>query len=324
VAAVSDAPTALAFLDLRVETLLQVARRFGTGVTLEELNSLLPPEGPSSVEDLRRWLDERPDLARIEGDRAFLPTGHPDRLRDRESRAATYRKAAQRLVDQHLQPVLPWVRCVGITGSTAYGAPEAGDDLDLFVVTRAGSLWVFLAYTYFAVRIGFRPSVGSDRPPPCFNYVLDDRQAPTEFAEARGFLFAREALTAQIFRGERYYQDLLAAAPWLGIEIPRLYAKRASNGPPAPALPAPWGVRVLNAALFPLVATYLQLVGLRRNALQRTKQSHDGAFRTVTGPRRLAFVSERFERLSTDFAPASYVAPAGPGMTAPTRIPASR
>jgi hypothetical protein len=315
---------ATSFLDLRVETLLQVARKFGTGIPLDELTSLLPPEGPSEGSDLRRWLDARPDLARVEGDRVFPPQEPSSGLTERESRAGRYRRAAEQLVDRHLRPVLPWVRCVGITGSTAYGAPAAEDDLDLFVVTRTGSLWVFLAYTYLAVRLGFRPAAGTDRPPPCFNYVLEDRQAQAEFASARGFLFAREALTARVFRGERYYQDLLATAPWLGAEIPRLYALRTSGVPPTPAPPAPWAIRVINALVFPPLAAYLQLAGLHRNARGRSSPVAEGGFRTETGPRRLAFVSHRFEELRADLAPASRAAPENVGMAGPSRISMAR
>ncbi|MGI0155390.1 MAG: glycosyltransferase [Thermoplasmata archaeon] len=312
------------FLDLRVATLLRVARRFRTGIPLDELTSLLPPEGPAGVLELRRWLDARPSLAHVEGDRAFPPDDPPSGLSERERRALEYRRAAEHLVDRHLAPVLPWVRCVGITGSTAYGAPSAEDDLDLFVVTRTGSLWVFLAYTYVAVRLGFRPAPGTDRPPPCFNYVLEDRQAQAEFASARGFLFAREALTARVFRGERYYQDLLAGAPWLGAEIPRLYARRTSGIPPLPVDPAPWAVRAINAVIFPPLAAYLQLAGLRRNARRRSLGSSDGSFRTVTGPRRLAFVSERFEQLRAEMAPAARAPTEDRGMAGPTRLPTAR
>ncbi|MGC2789393.1 MAG: glycosyltransferase family A protein [Thermoplasmata archaeon] len=322
--AVPHVAASTSFLDLRVESLLRVARRFRTGIPLEELGSLLPAEGPSDVHDLRRWLDARPTLARVDGDRVFPANDLPARLSERESRATEYRQAAEHLVDHHLRPVLPWVRCVGITGSTAYGVPEAGDDLDLFVVTRTGSLWVFLAYTYVAVRLGFRPMAGTARPPPCFNYVLEDRQAETEFASARGFLFAREALTARIFRGENYYQDLLATAPWLGTEIPRLYAQRTSGVPPRGEPPAPWVVRLVNAALFPPLAAYLQLAGLRRNALLRSRRELDARFRTVTAPRRLAFVSERFDRLRADLAPATIAAREEPSMGGPSRFPTAR
>jgi hypothetical protein len=312
------------FLDLRVETLLRVARRFGTGVPIDELHALLPSQGPAESGELRRWLERRPHLARVEGDRVFCPDDRPEGLAEREARARDYRRAAECLVGRHLAPVLPWVRCVGITGSTAYGAPAADDDLDLFVVTRTGSLWVFLAYTYLAVRIGFRPRPGTDRPPPCFNYVLEDRQAQEEFATARGFLFAREALTARIFRGEGYYRDLLAAAPWLGAEIPRLYGQRTSGVPPSPAPAAPWAIRVVNALVFPPLAAYLQLVGLRRNAMIREAPAVEGRFRTFTAPRRLAFVSDRFDQIRAELGPATWTAPENVGMASPSRIPTAR
>ncbi|MGA8542352.1 MAG: glycosyltransferase [Thermoplasmata archaeon] len=312
------------FLDRRVAALLHVSKEFGTGIPLGELSSLLPSEGPAELPELKRWLSTRPALASVEGDRVFPANAGPADLFERERRAAMYREAAERLVDRHLKPVLPWVRCVGITGSTAYGAPEAGDDLDLFVVTRTGSLWFFLAYTYLAVRVGFRPGPGTDRPPPCFNYVLEDREAETEFAAARGFLFAREALTARIFRGDDYYQDLLATAPWLGAEIPRLYARRSSGNPPEPEPPAPWPIRLANAFLFPPLATYLQLMGLRRNARGRAGSAEEGRFRTVIGRRRLAFVSDRFERLNDELSPASAHAREAPGVASPSRTTMAR
>jgi hypothetical protein len=312
-------------LDDRVEALLGVARRFGTGVPLEELRLLLPLEGPGDPVELERWLYSRPDLARIEGDRAYSPGGLAHRTSDRERRADQYRAAAERLVGRDLRPLLPLLRCVAITGSTAYGAPEEGDDLDLFVVTRSGTLWVVLAYTYLAVRLRFQPAVSEGRPPPCLNYVLDERRAPAEFWEARDFLFAREALSARVLRGEEYYRDLLACAPWLGTEIPRLYAQRSSGTPPRAGNPAPRAIRVLNAALYPWLAAYLQFVGLWRNHASRARNGTDGTFRTVTGARRLAFVSARFDRLRADLAAATHRGarqdrPVG----APARSPSSR
>jgi hypothetical protein len=316
------APTA--FLDRRVATLLGVSRRFGTGIELRELSSLLPPDGPGELPELREWLATRPALASLEGDRVYPANARPADLAEREDRAAAYRSAAEQLLDRHLRPVLRWVRCVGITGSTAYGVPEAGDDLDFFVVTRRGSLWVFLAYAYLAIRVRFRPRVGSDRPLPCFNYVLEDAEAERDYRGARGFLFAREALTAQILRGESYYQDLLATAPWLAAEIPRLYARRSSGVPPRSAPPAPWPIRLVNGLVFPLLATYLQLVGLRRNARARATTAGEGQFRTVVGRHRLAFVSQRFDRLGDDLAPASVLFRDVPGVAPVSRTIGSR
>jgi hypothetical protein len=296
-------PSALACapIDLRLRSLLEVARRYRTGIPIDQLTSLLPEDGPARPAELQEWLAGRPGIARVEGDRVFPVGAIPPGLAERAARGLRYRSAATELVEDHLGPVLPWVRCLGITGSTAYGEPEAGDDLDFFVVTRPGSTWVFLTYTYLAVRLRFRPDGLDRRPLPCFNYVLDEPAAAGEFARPRGFLFAREALTARVLHGEDYYGALLAAAPWLGDEIPRLYAQRRSTSAPraAPA-PAPWGIRLLNAALFVPLASYLHLAGLRRNAGFRRERADSGAFRTRTELGRLAFASVHFERLRTD------------------------
>jgi len=290
-------PTAQNLVDRRLLSLLEIADRYGTGIDANELTSLLPEDGPAHPEELRQWLERRPELGRLEGDRVFSRATPARGLIERRDRGVQYYRAATELVGQHLAPVLPWVRCVGITGSAAYGEPEAGDDLDFFVVTRSGSLWVFLTYAYLAVRLRFRPSDGSERPLPCFNFVLDEPTAAREFARARGFLFAREALTARVLHGHGYYGRLLAAAPWIGTEIPRLYRERRASAPPAPSAPAPWPVRVLNTALFVPVAAYLQLVGIRRNSRIRKEGPVGDTFQTRTSLRRLAFASARFERL---------------------------
>jgi hypothetical protein len=86
----------------------------------------------------------------------------------------------------------------------------------------------------------------------------------------------------------------------------------------------PLAVRLVNAAVFPVVAAYLQVVGLRLNAQRRKRQAAEGQFRTHTSRRRLAFVSERFDRLRADLAPATHVSRDDPGMAAPSRIPSAR
>lgn len=310
--------------DRRLQALLEVAGQYSTGIPLEELTYLLPPEAPSRSEDLQQWLGRRPDLVRLEGDRAFSPQSRAERLRERQARAVRYTAAARELVDRHLAPTRPWLHCVGVTGSTAYGEPEAGDDLDFFVVTRTGALWVFLTYTYLAVRLRFRPSPADDRPVPCFNLVLDERQARKEFSRRRGFLFAREALLTRMLQGEGYYRGLLGLAPWLGEEIPRLYRERAPEELPRDLPAAPWPVRILNGALYPWVATYLQCVGLWRNARFRGEGRTSAMFRTRTEPGHLDYASERFDRLTETMAPADSMASPVVGMDAPSHLPTAR
>jgi hypothetical protein len=306
-----------AVLDHRVSAVVGVAAQFGTGIPLPDLLRLLPNEGPSTVSEVRDWLAERPHLARMVGEAAYAPETTRTLGNERMERGRRYLRSAEQLLAGPLRGLLPWVRCVCITGSAAYGEPERGDDLDLFVVSREGSLWWFLAYAYLALRIASRHRAVPGGPVPCFNFVVDDRRALEEFSGPRGFLFAREALTARPIRGEEYYRGLLSTAAWMADELPRLYAHRISNMPSPQSAPASWTVRLLNAALFPWLAAYLQLVGLRRDARYRHRKMSDQRFRTETRFRRLAFASRRFDRLRETYQAYDQRSPVPPSRSAP-------
>ena len=294
-----DLPTATipATVDGRIRTLLEIAELFATGLRLDELVDLLPPEAPATPEEARAWFRAHPGVGHLEGDRVFSPRRAPQNLPARRERGERYRQAARLLLEQEFAPALPWLRCVAISGSTAYGEPEAGDDLDLFVVTRAGALWLALGWTYLALRwrtLGARPRTD---PPVCLNYVLDDRSAPSEFSRRSDFHVAREALMSDVVRGGDYYRSLLGSARWMSSEIPRLYTQRIQGAQSPEPDPAPIGVQILNAVAFLALAPYLQLVGLRRNRQLAREGRLEEIFRTTTRWRQLAFGSRRFDSL---------------------------
>jgi len=280
-----------------------VAKEFGTGVRLPELLRLLPNDAPASIPEFREWLETRPDLARLEGELAFAPEATPSAERDRLELGHHYLRAARSLLTGPLRGPTAMSRCICVTGSAAYGVPHRGDDLDLFVVTPNGGLWWFLAYSYLCVRVARWRHSGSTEATPCFNFVLEDRAALEEFSRDQGFLFAREALTAQPVHGADYYRGLLSHGRWMREEIPRFYDD-VNQGPVEPGHlsgSAPILVRLLSLAVFPWVATYLQLVGLRRNRGFRRTSMSDHQFHTETRLRRLAFASRKFERLRQSY-----------------------
>jgi hypothetical protein len=295
-------------LERRLESVLGVAAEFGSGITLDRLLKLMPLEGPGSTSDLRIWLQWHPHLARIDGERVFAPGGFPDRNPAREARAARYRRAAEELLGSHLAPVRPILCCLAISGSVAYGEPDAGDDLDLFVVTRPGALWLFLAFVY--VRLRLRPPQPAEAGArPCFNYVFEDRSAREAFARDQGFLFAREALSVRVLLGESYYAGLLRSADWLNSELPRWNLGGEIREPEPFPTPAPWPLRLLNLGVYPLVASYLQLIGILRNRNRAPNADRASGFRTVTTLRHLAFASDRFEHLRVRYARAARAPP---------------
>ena len=283
----------------RVRQLVAVAGTRGAGVDLNHLVDLLPPEAPATVADLADWIRAQPELGQVVGARVFAPGASAPGGPGDPARRDAYLNAAELLVRSRLSPIVPQLHCLLVTGSAAFGEPSEGDDCDLFGVVRDGALWVALTWSFLALRI--RGPVRTPGAPSvwCFNYVLEAGEARAEFAGSRGFLFAREALTAVPLLGEEYYRSLLATAPWLRAEAPRLFERRtgAETGPPKAGRTS-WAIRLLNLLLYPPVAAYLQAVGLVRNhRLARSGRSGE-RFRTITGRRRLALRSEKFDRLA--------------------------
>lgn len=262
--------------------LARVAGEFRTTLPWDRTAELLATRGPGSG-------DAPPALSEQGGRR-------PESL-ERAERGERYLRAADELFEGPLRRVVPWLESVGVTGSTAYGEPEPGDDLDFYLITRPGTLPVVLAGTYLALRLEQARRGRLWDPPPCFNYVVDARRAAEDLAAGEGLLFQREALTAHILLGDEFYRGLLSRTPSLGADFPRLYAARTEGARAVPPRSAPRTLRALSALVFVPLAAYLQLVGLRRNARARRQGDLDAQFRTITTPERVAFQSRRFERI---------------------------
>lgn len=308
----------------RVSSLLRVARGFDAGLPLDRLRELLPEDGPDSVRELEEWLAQRPELARLEGPRVFASGAPPSTDRGREAREQAYLRYAEWLWNGPLSFARDLVRCVGVSGSVAFGEPRAGDDLDLFVVTRSNALWWFLARAYLALRrVGPGPP-GALRPTVCLNYVLEDELAAREFSVRRDLLFAREALSVRILWGDDYYRGLLSEASWMRAELPRLYDARCRTPGRIAPVPASSLVRGLNGAVYPLLASYLHLGGLFRNARADRRGRTQARFRTETGRRRLAFASHRFEGLRLLYEDVAPVPRSEEGRAGAPGVPAAR
>ena len=307
----------------RVRILLDVAREFRAGMPLDRLTELLPDSRFRSEGELKEFL-ARYELDSPGGPSAVPVVRLPPADLKRVQRGIDYLRAAELLVQERLAWLHPWVRCIGVTGSTAYGAPSEGDDLDFYVVTRSGSTSWFLLSTFLTLRLARARQRDAAAPIACFNYVVDDRRAPREFARGQGLLFAREALTARILLGDDYYRGLLARAAWLGEEIPYLFARRTVDPGDTASRPTPFSVRCLNALAFVPLATYLQLAGLVRNARARRNGESSAVFRTLTSPDGFLFQSRKFEELRRRYEPSTGPSPTVGSTGSPSRIPVFR
>ncbi|MCI4364309.1 MAG: hypothetical protein L3K13_08480 [Thermoplasmata archaeon] len=294
-------------IERRVVSLLRVAEEHRSGVSAEDLTELLPEDAPTSVREFATWLEAHPAVGVLGPDGEVSRAGalQDPEVASRQKRAIQYALAAEWLMGGPFATLRPYLRCAALTGSVAYGRPEEGDDCDLMLVTRPGSLWVVLALAFLRLRGARASRRGNALPEFCLNYVLDERAAEEDYTQARGLLFAREALSVQILVGASYYRSLLERANWLEREAPRLYSRwtRESAGPLSARIPAvSLGIRLLNWALYPWLAAYLQGKGLLAGHRLRGSGQVAQQFRTITRPGRLSLKTLKFERLRSIYA----------------------
>ncbi|MCI4324079.1 MAG: hypothetical protein L3K03_08760 [Thermoplasmata archaeon] len=289
----------------RVASLVRVADDHDVSLSLEEVRSLLPAIGPDPTFELESWLREHPGPWTVRDGRLYgTKVPSPDQEAARRARSAAHVAHASRLFEGPLALVLRMTRCIMISGSTAFGAPGPKDDCDFLVVTDDDTLWLFTAYILLRLRVDRWRQTGP-LPEWCFNYVLDEREARSRFGQSHGFVFAREALTVLPVHGERFYRDLVRGAPWLREQAPGLYDRWIQTGPelaPGPTPPAPLFFRLVNRAIYPFLAAYMQISHQRENDRRRRSGRTLEMFRSTTTYREVTFHSEKYARLEALYA----------------------
>jgi hypothetical protein len=101
---------------------------------------------------------------------------------------------------------LPFVRMVAITGSLAVGAAGPRDDVDLFIVTADGRLWLTRAMTMALVRIARLRGLRL-----CPNYLV--AASALEISD-RSVYTARELVQMVPLTGAEVYAEILARNAW--------------------------------------------------------------------------------------------------------------
>jgi hypothetical protein len=285
-------------IESRLRVLLEVAELHRAPMSLDQLVAHLPAGAAWTADRVLSWVDGHPDSGHVVAGHVMPPGEIPvPELADRASRSEALYAEAEWAVRAPLRSAVRLTRCLGVSGSVAYGFAAPNDDLDFFVATQRGATWLFLLLAFANYRLVRRRAHSPGPSHWCFNYVLDEVAAAQEFARPGGLLMAREALTVRMVRGDAYYRSLLRNAPWMERELPHVYAQR--QGPATEAAPAASVgplVRAVNLLVFPLLATYLQLVGLVRNHRLR-RASPERQFATTTTLRRFMLRSLRFAEL---------------------------
>ena len=211
------APDAAQIQQAIVETLIY-ADLFDFPLSFDEIARYLTV--PADPETIRRLLDEGSrDGVFARSDGLFTLPGRTQlvALRARRQAIAQQKWAAVRRPLRWIAR-LPFVRMVAVTGSLAVNNVEEADDVDLFIATTTGRLWLCRAFVILVVRLAARFGVTV-----CPNYFLSERRLSLD---AQSFFDARELTQMRPLYGADVYFQMRDGNGWVAAYLPR------ASGPP--------------------------------------------------------------------------------------------
>ncbi len=108
---------------------------------------------------------------------------------------------------------LPFARMVAIIGSlTMDNVRSRGDDIDLFIVTAPGRVWLTRAFVILLVRVARLGKIDL-----CPNYIVSEQKLGME---TQDLFTARELAQMRPLWGSGVYRELLDANEWLCATLP--------------------------------------------------------------------------------------------------------
>lgn len=188
------------------------------------------------------------------------------------------------------------LKMFAVSGGNSYEFARQNDDIDVFCVTKTGSLWPFVLKHLLVSR--FYAIFRKDIPRLCFSYILDEESARREFSEPKDRLFARDALSLKVVEGHDFFVSLLKGAGWMKELFPKSYA--ASVGATAEHTPETGpstGARILNLFLFRTVGLYIRAKSILDNARNRKRGASKFVNRLSADEGYVLFESRKYQGL---------------------------
>jgi hypothetical protein len=213
--------------ELSILRAVTYAALFDYPLTLSQLRDSLVGVAADETAIMAWWKKSALLQATVEHrDGFFFPAGRAELIATRARREALSRALLRR--DRHMLALvsrLPFVRMVALSGSLAHLNSEDDADADLFVITRAGCVWLVTVTTLVISKLmGWRKRL-------CLNYVISERQmtvTPPDLFTANqiihlrpisGFSTFRRFLDANPFVAE-WYPNFEAKQPGVGSREP--------------------------------------------------------------------------------------------------------
>ena len=194
------------------------------------------------IKSLLQKLIENGFLYRIKD--YYLLHNQPDWVSKREEnnqRAQRFLPKAQKMT--RLISKFPFVRAVFISGSLSKHTMPKGGDIDYFIVTKPGRLWVARTFLILFKKIFLLNSHKYF----CVNYFVDKNHLEIE---EKNLFTATEIVTLLPFFGAQYYHQFYTSNNWVKKYYPN-FPKRSTSQTPSykPGLLQSFGEYFLNGRL---------------------------------------------------------------------------
>jgi hypothetical protein len=286
----------------QINVLYDVAKENGSPLSVEQVLSLLPDElSPERLEEVLLSTPGLNERFEIKSGLIFERQTHSNEqissvnaYLESEGRSRRNFGWARQFVT--LARYTP-SEMISVSGSNSYFSASTSDDIDLFCVTEADSLWLFVTKSLLLARLFRWTRSGS--PPLCFSCVMDSRYAELMFSRPQDALFARDALTARVVHGSGIYGSLLQKSTWMGNYFKRPYSSRLSLFMPLPgdfSRKTKSTRKLTNLFMYSVVGSYIRVKSFLLNR-RLSKQNKSAIFLAKLGPDHLIYESRRYLNL---------------------------
>ncbi len=171
-------------------------------------------------------------LVRIEGFYAIKGREHTYLLRKQNNNWAD-RKLAKAVKLARLYRYAPFIKMIAVCNSLAYSNAKHDSDIDLFVITTHGKIWVARFWAVFWVRLfGLRPDDNKRKDTFCFSFFVDEDHLNINnirLGQHDIYLTYWLQQMLPIYDPEGFYQKLLTANHWYQKYVPNSYANQFVN-----------------------------------------------------------------------------------------------
>jgi hypothetical protein len=161
---------------------------------------------------LKDFSENYPSIAQ---DTLFI--GEGDRRAVLKKRKISANKFSKAQAAVELLSRIPWLIFAGVTGSVAFGSADVNDDIDIFVVTEDGKLWLTRMMEFFLLSSGKRRTVGmkdvSDKY--CVNAYISRSMVQYTPSPRRRRDVALELLMMKPLIYPFFYAEILSANSWI-------------------------------------------------------------------------------------------------------------